>query len=307
MIGQGPPGALRYCVAGAAGTAGRPLVADDVFRIFSITKTFTAVMVMQLVEEGQLTLDTQVSSVLPDLDLAQGVTVRQLLDHSSGLPDFLRGGLEGTLRGDGARTWTPQEVLDWTAEHREPPQDPGTGHSYSNTNYVIAGMLIEEITGMSLAENLRTRITEPLGMIDTAYGSDGPGPVTGFSMWLPQGSSDAYSYHAVETAIGAAGAMVSTAPDLVTFLTALEEGRLLSARSWDQMTDFTTIADQERVGLGVFEFTIGEQTLLGHGGDFPGYQALAAFEPASGEVLVVLTNDDNTPLAHLVEIVLATS
>ncbi len=124
---------------------------------------------------------------------------------------------------------------------------------------------------------------------------------------MPQGSSDAYSYHAVETASGAAGAVVSTAPNLVTFLTALEEGRLLSVRSWDQMTDFTTFADRERVGLGVFEFTVGEQTLVGHGGDFPGYQALAAFEPTSGEVLVVLTNDDNTPLGHLVEIVAATS
>lgn len=307
VIAHGPPGAERYCVAGRADTSGKPLATDDVFRIFSVSKTFTAVMVMQLVEEGQLTLETEVTEVLPDLDLVEGVTVRQLLDHSGGLAEFMDAGFDRELREDWDRTWTAEEVLDWVATLVPPVGGPGAAHTYSNTHYVVAGMVVEEVTGLSLADNLQARITGPLDLTDTAYGPDGPDPVTGFALWLPHGSSEDISLHSVETAAGAAGGMVSTAPDLVDFMTALRDGQLVSSQSWEQMSHFTDAGDGGRFGLGLFEFTMGERTLIGHSGSFPGYSSLAAFEPESGEIIVLLTNDQNTPLDPLVETVLATS
>jgi D-alanyl-D-alanine carboxypeptidase len=306
VIAQGPRGAVRYCVVGDADTAGRPLVADDVFRIFSVSKMFTAVMVMQLVEEGKLTLETEVTEVLPDLDLVEGVTVRQLLDHSGGLADFLDAGFDSMLRQDWDHAWTASEVLDRAARLVPPLGDPGTAHDYSNTHYVVAGMVVEELTGLSLEDNLQTRITGPLGLSDTAYRPEGPDPVTGFALWLPQGNSEDVSLHSVETAFGAAGGMVSTAPDLVTFITALGDGDLVSSQSWDQMTDFTDAVDGERLGLGLFEFTVGARTLIGHPGSFYGYIAVAVLDPEAGEVIVGLTNEHNMPLLHLVEVIAST-
>jgi D-alanyl-D-alanine carboxypeptidase len=306
VIAQGARGAVRYCVAGRADSSGRPLVADDVFRIFSVSKTFTAVMVMQLVEEGQLTLETDVAEVLPDLDLVEGVTVRQLLDHTGGLAEFMGAGFDRMLREDWDRTWTAEEVLDRVAMLVPPLGDPGTVHAYSNTHYVVAGMVVEEVTGLSLADNLQARITGPLGLTDTAYAPDGPDPVTGFALWLPHGSSEDVSLASVETALGAAGGMVSTAPDLVTFISALGDGELVSSQSWDQMTDFTEAGDGERFGLGLFEFTVGERTLIGHIGAFPGFTSVAAYEPETSGAIVLLTNDDNMPLDQLVDTALAT-
>ena len=192
-------------------------------------------MLLQLVDEGTLSLDEPVTSYAPDLTVATGVTVRQLLDHSSGIPDVAED-LLPLLLADPDRTWTPHDVLAHAAGGTR-DFAPGTDHNYSNTNYIIAGLLLEEVTGASVADNLQTRILGPLGLHNT-YFAPQPGrqPVAGFSSILPGGDTTAAPYTAIETAAGAAGALVSTAPDLATFIAALAAGQLISPDMLDAMT-----------------------------------------------------------------------
>jgi D-alanyl-D-alanine carboxypeptidase len=297
---------VRYCAAGRATTTGTPLAPDDVFRIASITKTFTAVMVMQLVEEGRLSLDSQVGDVLPDLDFAQSVTLRQLLNHTSGLPDFFDDTFRNRAFEDWDRTWTPTEVLDRLRETDGPPVPPTEEVvSYSNTNYLIAGLMVEEVTGRTLAENLQARIIEPLGLTSTALAPAGPEPVTGFAAPLPFGNSEGVSYTSLETGIWAAGAMVSTAPDLVTFARALPDGELVSAESWEQMTVFLQLEDGTGMGLGLGRDEIDGRTVIGHDGLLPGYTSRFLLLPESDEVVVVLTNDINIAAYDVVSTLLS--
>ncbi|MGC5584884.1 serine hydrolase domain-containing protein [Ornithinimicrobium sp. W1665] len=288
VVAIGAEGAVRYCAAGSADPEGSPLVPDHVFRIASITKTFTAVLVLQLVEEGLLELDDPVTDVLPGLDLADDITVRQLLDHSSGLHDFLDASFDLAVREDWDRSWTSAEILERVALEEREFEPPGTDRRYSNTNYLVAGLIVEELTGRPFAEVLRTRITAPLGMTHTALGPDGPEPVTGFSPIMPAGSTDTVSYRALETSTGAAGGMVSTAEDLMTFAEALTEGRLVSPESWSEMTDVTEVDDGIAVGLGLMEDEAGR---LFHEGDLPGYRSLLILPSAAEDGVVVLAND----------------
>ncbi|SOC55222.1 serine hydrolase domain-containing protein [Ornithinimicrobium cerasi] len=302
VVAVGTPGAVRYCAAGRADSEGEALAVDDVFRIGSVTKTFTAVMVMQLVQEGKLTLETEVTEVLPDLSVAGGVRVRHLLDHTSGLADYVEPGFDRTLRADWDREWTAQEVMDRVGELVPGTGPPGRVHRYSNTNFVVAGMLIEEITGQSLAQNLQSRITVPLGLSHTAYGPDGPEPVTGFALILPRGRSEGVSYRSLETAAGAAGGMVSTAADLVTFLSALDDGQLITAHSWEAMS---SDPQGNGVGLGLFSATIVERDAVGHDGEIHGYSSITLLLPDSDEVVVVLSNDQEVPAIEVAENILS--
>ncbi|WP_170037441.1 serine hydrolase domain-containing protein [Georgenia soli] len=282
---------VRLCAAGRADTRGTPLRPDDAFRIGSITKTFTAVMVLQLVDAGAVALDDPVSAYLPDAPLVDGVTVRQLLNHSSGIPDYAaQPAFETAVLADPARTWTPEDSLA-IVEALDRDFPPGTQTAYSNTNFVLAGLVVEKVTGRSLAENLRTRITGPLGLGRTALPPGGPEPVTGFSQELgTDANSEKTSLHSLETAAWAAGGMVSTAQDLTTFFRALAAGELLSAAAMGEMTDFRGRAG---FGLGLWRVQLSTGPGYGHGGSLPGFKAFAAVRSESGDVLVVLANEDD--------------
>ncbi|WP_170297255.1 serine hydrolase domain-containing protein [Georgenia thermotolerans] len=281
---------VRLCSAGRADTAGTPLKPDDAFRVGSITKTFVAVVVLQLVEEGALRLDTLVVDVRPGVPFTEGVTVRQLLNHSSGVPEFLAGeDVEAAIRAEPHRRWTSADVLE-SLDGRERAFAPGTAHAYSNTNYVIAGMVVEALTGRTVAENVRTRITEPLGLHDTALAPDGREPVTGFSpLFDPSGTTEGTSYLALGTAAGAAGGLISTAGDLAVFYRALGAGKPVRPDLLAEMT----VSHGEGYGLGVGTVRLPSGMGFGHFGAIPGYTAQAVVRPASGDVLVVLSNEDD--------------
>src|SRR5690606_13585140 len=138
-------------------------------------------------------------------------------------------------------------------------------------NFLVVGLLVEAVTGRPYADNLRSQITEPLGMSSTGLGQDGPAPVTGFSPVLPGGSTESVSYRALETAAGAAGGIVSSAPDLVQFATALADGRLVAAASFAEMTAFVEVGDAQGIGLGLFQDRSGR---IGHDGEVYGFRSL---------------------------------
>jgi D-alanyl-D-alanine carboxypeptidase len=251
---------------GAIGKAGdgRPAEPTARFGIASTTKTFTATVVLQLVGEGKLTLDDTVDRRLPGQVRDGGrITIRHLLNHTSGIPQ----GMSGVL----------------PAPDRQPPlvSEPGTTHSYSNTNYLILGLVAEELTGESLDSLVLDRIFRPLRLDDSSFGSASLGvPGTNPPQWL--GSSiESHSYWG-------AGGIVSTADDLATFYRALLGGELLAKVQLDEMlrtvdTGTDSLAQlgsgHAWAGLGIFDIELDCGPAWGHGGD-------TALPPYSNQVLV---------------------
>jgi D-alanyl-D-alanine carboxypeptidase len=280
---------LTVAAAGSAGPNGGSVEPGSAFRVGSLSKTFVAVMLLQLVDDGTIGLDDLVVDHAPELTIADGVTIRQLLAHRSGLPEHTDGELAPAVLADPARTWTPADVLELVADQ---PRDfaPGTQFAYSNTNYIVAGLLLDDVTGMTLAENLQSRIVEPLGLKSTYFAPDDTrSPIGGFSNSLPGGDTNGASYHALETSAGAAGALVSTASDLGIFIRALAHGELLDERTYAQMTKGLPADGQT---LGVFPADPPSTTGISNSGNIPGFTAYMQYDPVTEDLFVLLLNDD---------------
>ncbi|MEU5764493.1 serine hydrolase domain-containing protein [Streptomyces asoensis] len=285
----GPEGS-RYATAGVAdratGDAARP---GDRFRIASAGKTFVATVVLQLVGEGRLSLDDTVEHWLPGTVTGHGndgstITVRQLLQHTSGLfnytADFPEVADKAGYQADRYTTWTPEELVAIAMRH-EPGFEPGTGWSYSNTNYILAGMIIKKVTGHDWTREVTQRVIRPLGLRDTLAPSTRP--------WIPGRHLHGYSAFGEAgtpidvtafnpSAAGAAGAMISTTGDLTRFYQALLGGRLLRPAELAAMK--TTVRAPEldpgwpgaRYGLGLMRIPLScGGAYYGHGGNLPGY------------------------------------
>ncbi|WP_254878730.1 serine hydrolase [Streptomyces sp. NA04227] len=289
--------------------AGTPMRRDLKFRAGSVTKTFTATVVLQLVAEHRLRLDDTVQRLLPDQVLPGNalsgppVTVRQLLNHTSGLYDYIDGLLPHFRTLD--QYWPREQLIGiGLAEPRYFPE-PGTRFRYSNTNYLLLDLIVERLTDRDLRTNLERRIFAPLGLRDTSYPlakttidgahvhgyadvtpllPDAPGAtrydVTGFS------PSEA----------GASGALVTTADDLARFYRALLRGRLLPAHLLHRMlTDTvptTGAAAPPAVGygLGMYVYATDCGLAYGHGGSAPGYLTYVLNSRDGREQLVAHTN-----------------
>lgn len=280
---------LTVAVAGSAGPAGGIIEPGSAFRVGSLSKTFVAVMLLQLVDDGTIGLDDLVVDHAPELTIADGVTIRELLAHRSGLPEHADGELAPAVLADPSRTWTPADVLELVAGQ---PRDfaPDTQFAYSNTNYIIAGLLLEGVTDMTLAENLQLRIVEPLGLSHTFFAPDDTrSPIGGFSDSLPGGDTSGASYRALETALGAAGSLVSTASDLAIFVRALAHGGLLDERTYAEMT--MGLPDHGRT-LGVFAADPPSTTGIANSGAVPGFTAYLQYDPETQDLFVLLLNDD---------------
>jgi D-alanyl-D-alanine carboxypeptidase len=288
---------------GADGTAEReghtPVRTDAPFRIASITKVFVAVVVLQLVEEGRLGLDDPASRYAPDA-AAWPVTIRQLLNHTSGIPDFGMAdsfGEELAARRD--RRWTPAEAVGLVAD-KKPTFAPGTDYSYSNTNYVLLGEVIETVTGHRWAQEVRSRILDALDLRDTyvaGFEPAGRPVIPGYFDLDNDGDFDnvetGQPWTSLETSDGAAGCIVSTGPDLLAFGDALFHGRLLSAETMRAMTaegPFHPRFTNYGLGLEIARPDY-RTTILGHGGYLPGFRSSLWYVPSRDAVIVVLAND----------------
>ncbi|MFF2626647.1 serine hydrolase domain-containing protein [Kitasatospora griseola] len=272
-------------------TGGRPVPADARFRAGSVTKTFTATVVLQLVGEGRLRLDDTVRSLAPGLLTAPGserITVKELLDHSSGLPEYTDGLVRGDAPIDRFRTWTAAELVRRVAA--EPLLfAPGEAHHYSNTDYVVLGELIERTTGDSYATEIDRRILRPLGLRDTRLPGSSPalpGPHAHAyePAALPDGSVRPVDFTVVNLSIAAAaGDLVSTTADLDRFYAALLTGRLLTPALLRAMTDPS--AGGWGLGLELADLPCGP--IAGHGGGAAGYHTLS-FHSLDGSRQVTL-------------------
>ncbi|WP_189854928.1 serine hydrolase domain-containing protein [Streptomyces poonensis] len=295
------------------------IAADDQFRVGSNTKTVTAALVLQQVAEKKISLDDSVEKWLPGLvEGGADITVRMLLDHTSGLGDFLlTPEFLPSLTGQEKRTWTPEELLAITPG-QDPPAEPGETYSYSNANYEALGLILEKATGSGLAELIEEKITGPLGMKDSylatkADWNTGQQHVTGYepdaerlrtilsgTVDLPEGvgfagperSGDNIDTSAVDPSWSwAAGGMVSTAQDWQRFLTALISGELLPEAQMKQMR--TTVDAPEEgggYGLGLMRVDTSCGTVWGHTGGLPGYSSEIYTDASGRRSVAVLTS-----------------
>ncbi|MFJ3912705.1 serine hydrolase domain-containing protein [Streptomyces vinaceus] len=271
---------------------GTPMKSDLYTRIGSVTKTFTVTGVLQLVDQGKVGLDDPISRYVSGVPGGDAITVRQLADMRSGLFDYTKDEkwLAG-LRADPHRAYTPRQLVDVGFGH--PANfEPGAKWEYSNTNTVLLGMLVEKVSGQGLADYLREHVFAPLKLNDTSLPDDGAMPdphAHGYTDFTPKGTvADATNWN--PSWAWAAGGVVSDLDDLHTWAPALADGRLLTPRTQAERlgTHPVGVVPGASYGLGILDFN----GWLGHNGELPGYETIAAQLPAEKATLVVLVNSD---------------
>ncbi|MFJ1617661.1 serine hydrolase domain-containing protein [Streptomyces sp. NPDC088251] len=273
-------GRTRTYTAGVGDlTTGSKVPRDGQVRIGSNTKAFTAVVVLQLVGEGKIGLDATVDTYLPGLVRGEGIdgrriTVRQLLQHTSGLPEYGIHVDDDEIRN---RYFEPRELLDIALRYKADAA-PGTTWGYSNTNYVLAGLIVQKVTGRPLAEEMDRRIIKRIGLRHTYFPA--PGEMT-IREPHPQGyhrnaaDGPLRDFTEMDPSAGwAAGQLISTNSDLNRFFTTLLAGRLLPAAQLAEMrTTVPAGTSGLRYGLGLASRPLScGGVYWGHGGDIAGYE-----------------------------------
>jgi D-alanyl-D-alanine carboxypeptidase len=311
LVAAGAPGAVLFVrdgqktttyTAGVADLAtSRPIAARDRYRIASLTKTYTATVVLQLVAEGKLRMSDSVERWLPGLvPNGRNITIRHLLGHTSGLFDFEKDPRlnQPYFKGDFDYFWSPKARLALATSH-DPLYAPGqtTTSTYSNTNYTALGLIVEAATRKSIGSQLRRRIFEPLHLSKTTFpvretkieGSHSHGyflvgqpPLVDVTQFSP-------------SIAGAGGAIVSTVGDVATFYRALLSGRLLERAQLNAMkTTLPSKGDVEgtRYGLGIQRVPTPCGPAWGHSGGFPGYLTYALSSGTGARQSVLMVNID---------------
>lgn len=273
-----------------------PLSQDDHFRIGSVTKSFTVTRILQLVDEGEISLDDPISDYIDDLQNGSA-TLRELADMSSGIFNYTEDGeFVGMLFEDISAPWTEQQLVD-VGNRNAPYFAPGEGWHYTNTATVLLGMVIEEVTGNPLDQELQTHLFEPLGLSETSYPMTPamPSPFAhGYALFdEEEGLEDLTASNPTSSA--GSGAMVSTLNDLQKWGVALGEGTLISPELQNERVqllpnkDCPTCPEYDGYGMGIGNL----EGWLGHTGDYLGYQSLVMHDEETDQTVVILTNFRN--------------
>ncbi|MFI7617542.1 serine hydrolase domain-containing protein [Nonomuraea terrae] len=279
--------------------------ADGHVRIGSNTKTFIATVVLQLVAEGRIALDTPVDDYLPEFGLDRRITVRRLLQHTSGVFNFTGDydpdgtyvpGIPATPAGkewvdNRFKTYQPEELIR-LALSKPARFEPGTDWSYSNTNYVVARLLIEKVTGRPYAEEMQRLILGPLalsGTVAPTTQTDIPEPYAhAYYRYDEDGQTRTVDVTRHNPSwISSGGDMISTTRDLHTFISALLGGKLLPA---SLLAEMCTPESKAGYGLGVFVQNTDGGTVITHNGGIAGHAALMYSTPDGSTTLTAAVN-----------------
>ena len=265
-----------------------PVDPDIPWNIGSATKTFVAVVALQLADEGLLDLDAGIDAYMPNLPDAARMTPRQLLQHTSGLGEYIN---DPAVRSDTNRHWTPAELIA-VAEGAGRVGQPGEAYHYSNTGYIVLGEIIGQVSGRPWGDEVRTRIAEPLGLTSTreitVERPVGYQVIDGAFVDWTHGSDPSIG--------GAAGALQSTNTDLMVFTRALASGSLLSAESQAAMRafipgeDYSAYGIQHSYGLGLERYDNGTIAVVGHMGTGEAQSAFIGYDAVHGTAVAVSTN-----------------
>jgi D-alanyl-D-alanine carboxypeptidase len=315
LVAAGATGAILYVRDGNKTTrftggladiaAQRPMAPDNRYRIASLTKTYVSTVVLQLVAEGKLRLSDTIERWLPGLvPKGDKITLRMLLGHTSGLHDHEIDPevLAPYIGGDLGYYWSPLRLVKIAAS-RPVLFAPGDTKrsSYSSTNYLLAGLIVEKVTRRSIGAELTRRIFKPLRLAGTSYPGKNtqlPSPYAhGYFLLGPPPLVDVSAFS--PSLSGAAGGIVSTVADVAVFYRALLSGRLIEPALLESMkTTMATTGDlKQRMGLGLERFPTSCGAAWGHSGSFPGYWTYA-FSSAKGNrqaVVMVNMNPDAVP------------
>jgi D-alanyl-D-alanine carboxypeptidase len=285
--------------SGLASTAPRvPLRLSDEFPIASITKTFTATVILQLVQQGKLSLSAPIGRWVPYVQHARRITIGMLLNMTSGIYD------QPMVGNNPGQVFTPQQVVHFAVAHG--PQGPPGRFYYSNTNYIILGMIAQAVTGEPIQELITRQILRPLHLTHTSFPTAAAPPhlrVQGYTVIQEAAyPTTGYDSPANLSLVGAAGAMISTVGDLQVWARALATGALLSPAVQRQRLRLGAVfgafpplrgpasaALPVRYGLGIFSLG----GLLGHNGGTSGYTADMFYLPARRATIIVLANAQN--------------
>ena len=277
------------------------------FAIASLTKTFTAALILRLADEGRLTIDDPLVRWLPDYPNAARITLRMLLQHTSGLADFFQNPkFDAALNQAKRRVWTPDEVLRFVGK---PVFAPDKGWVYSNTNFVLLGLVAERAGGAPWAEQVRREFFVPLGLASTyvqGVGTPVVPPAHANVMFvgssgriLPRDLSDGSTFvpfTSVATAAFSAGSIASTSGDLARWARALYGGDVLAPASLAEMLTFDPKIEQYAAlayGLGVSRVKIdGRFVAFGHTGALAGTRAAIRWLPEERVTVAVVFNRD---------------
>ncbi|MFI8071499.1 serine hydrolase domain-containing protein [Streptomyces sp. NPDC086033] len=307
---QGAPGSMARVDDGnsvyraAVGVADRKseqtMSDTDRFRIGSVTKTFTAVVLLQLVDEKKLELDAPVNRYLPGLLPDDRITVRHVLSHRSGLYDYTNEMFAKTVQGFEAvrkKVFTPEELVKRSLG-KPRTNAAGAVYSYSNTNFVVAGMLIEKLTGNPVRTEYEKRIIEPLQLRDTFYVHPGMKiPGRHAHGYLTPDQAGAPLVDATEQTASwaqSAGALISSTRDLNTFLSALLGGRLTSAAQLAQMERWAPAGSGQAYGLGLRRRDLScGVSVYGHTGAVQGFYTYAFASKDGKRALAAVANTSN--------------
>ena len=302
-----PDGTTWAGVSGLADVGTKtPVTRETAFAYASASKTFTSALILALVSEGRLGLDDSAVSLLPPLAIKvdRRITVRMLLDHTSGLADyFLNPKIDGPLQKRPTAAWPVARTLKYVGKRLSAP---GAAWHYSNTNYLLLGLIAERLTGEPLADAIRERLLDPVGLHRTWYqGAEtardplahgyrltGTGAKTR-AIDLDDGSGVA-PFRSVVTAAAGAGSIAGTSGDLATWARALYTGRVLGpVASSMLLSDFRPTKGyitNVLYGYGVQALSIAHHPSLGHSGRFLGFRSVVRHFPLDGLTISVLTN-----------------
>ncbi|TXJ23210.1 MAG: class A beta-lactamase-related serine hydrolase [Chitinophagaceae bacterium] len=264
-----------------------PLTDQTKYRISSITKMYTAVMIFQLIEEGKLKPSDKLDKFFPQIPNATKITIEQILSHRSGIPNV-------TPDGSGMQPRTEEERVAEIAK-LQPDFEPGTRHLYSNSGYVLLGYIVEKAGGQSYQEALKTRIVSKLGLQNTYMGTGNTNVARNESLSYRYVGGWREAREPDFSIVAGAGAIVSTPTDMVKFIQGLFDLKLISQNSLDQMK---TMIDSE--GMGMEPFTFAGKTLYGHTGGSSTSGAWLAYYPEEKLAMAYTTNAKIYPVKDII-------
>lgn len=274
-----------------------PADAATIFRVGSVTKQFTAAAIMKLAEQGKLRLDDPLAKYVPDFDTGgRTVTIRQLLNHASGIPNYTA---QRAFGGDFA-TRTDLRRIDILNLVRGVPFDfePGAGWRYSNTGYYLLGLVTEKASGRSYPEFLRNELLRPLGLAHTLYDAGTPVPHSAVGYTVDPATRERKPARLINM-IGpfSAGAIASTAGDLLRWQVALTGGRVVQRASFAQMIGSTVKMGQgdAAYGFGLIADTMAGQRHIWHNGGIDGFNSVVSWFPDLGLRTAVISNSEALP------------
>ena len=247
------------------GSERKPATTATRYRVGSITKMFTAAMIFQLVEEGKLKLTDTLDKFFPQIPNAKKITIAHILAHRSGIHDFIK---EPDFRSWSMNPRTKDETLAFIARGT-PDFEPGEKRSYSNAGYVLLGYIVERLDGKPYQDALKKRITGKLGLKDT-YAGTGKTDVSKKESFSYSYAGDWKQHEEMDLSVaGGAAAIISTSSDLVKFIQALFDGKLISPENFNQMKN----------GMGMSENKLGGKTIYGHSGGTDGFSSTVFYLP----------------------------